>query len=178
MAANTNNKKPGPLSTFKRTFSASSFNSDPFPELIEEDWPPSPPRKPFQPSANVAPASSSSGSLRWSQKPAQKNPWARTDENAVPAKKKRSFPWDDDPGPPRKPKAATGAFRILGEDTGDGSISGVPVKSSFLNIKQKVVLSPEQQRILKLVVEDGKSVFFTGSAGDILFLTACPLSRF
>ena len=34
-----------------------------------------------------------------------------------------------------------------------------------MNIKQKVVLSSEQQRVLQLVVNDGKSLFFTGSAG-------------
>jgi type IV secretory pathway ATPase VirB11/archaellum biosynthesis ATPase len=35
-----------------------------------------------------------------------------------------------------------------------------------MDIKQKVILSPEQQMVLKLVVDDGKSVFFTGSAGE------------
>lgn len=39
--------------------------------------------------------------------------------------------------------------------------------SETMDIKQKVILSPEQQMVLKLVVDDGKSVFFTGSAGGL-----------
>lgn len=38
-------------------------------------------------------------------------------------------------------------------------------KSGSLNIKQQIVLSGEQQKILKMVVQEGKNVFFTGSAG-------------
>ncbi|WVN85357.1 uncharacterized protein L203_100502 [Cryptococcus depauperatus CBS 7841] len=38
-------------------------------------------------------------------------------------------------------------------------------RTTKINIKQKVALSNEQQRVLSLVVDEGKSVFFTGSAG-------------
>jgi ATP-dependent DNA helicase PIF1 len=34
-----------------------------------------------------------------------------------------------------------------------------------MNIQQKVVLSLEQQKVLSLVVAEGKNIFFTGSAG-------------
>jgi ATP-dependent DNA helicase PIF1 len=34
-----------------------------------------------------------------------------------------------------------------------------------LNIRQKVILSPEQRHVLQMVVDEGRSVFFTGSAG-------------
>jgi hypothetical protein len=34
-----------------------------------------------------------------------------------------------------------------------------------VNIKQKLVLSGEQQKVLQLVVSEGKNMFFTGSAG-------------
>lgn len=39
-------------------------------------------------------------------------------------------------------------------------------RRSSLNIKQKVVLSAEQQKVLEMVTVDGKSLFFTGSAGE------------
>jgi hypothetical protein len=38
--------------------------------------------------------------------------------------------------------------------------------SKGLTIKQKIELSREQQRVLQMVVKEGKSVFFTGSAGE------------
>jgi ATP-dependent DNA helicase PIF1 len=34
-----------------------------------------------------------------------------------------------------------------------------------LNIRQKVILSSEQRNVLNMVVDQGRSVFFTGSAG-------------
>jgi PIF1-like helicase len=167
--APADSKKPGPLSTFRRSFSAASSTNDPV-ELPENA-----PRKSFQSSVmrsvdNVSSESSLSSSLRWSKQPVQENPWlpasSKTDENTDLPKKKRSFPWATEEAPPRKAKASTGPFHVLGQDAVNRSINDVPVKSNYLNIKQKVVLSPEQQRILKFVVEDGKNVFFTGSAGE------------
>jgi ATP-dependent DNA helicase PIF1 len=35
-----------------------------------------------------------------------------------------------------------------------------------MNIVQKISLSLEQQKVLTLVVQEGKNIFFTGSAGD------------
>lgn len=46
--------------------------------------------------------------------------------------------------------------------------SSSTTKSSIIpsiNIKQKLVLSAEQQKVLQIVVGEGKNVFFTGSAG-------------
>jgi ATP-dependent DNA helicase PIF1 len=45
-------------------------------------------------------------------------------------------------------------------------VKGQMLMSTSMDIKQKVLLSPEQQMVHKLVVDDGKSVFFTGSAGE------------
>ena len=39
-----------------------------------------------------------------------------------------------------------------------------------LNVKQQIVLSAEQQKVLKMVVDEKKNVFFTGSAGPSLLL--------
>lgn len=41
-------------------------------------------------------------------------------------------------------------------------------KAPGINIKQKMVLSLEQQKVLSLVVQEGKNIFFTGSAGKCL----------
>ena len=38
-----------------------------------------------------------------------------------------------------------------------------------------VVLSDEQVKVLKMVVQEGKNVFFTGSAGTLLTLHHCSL---
>ena len=38
---------------------------------------------------------------------------------------------------------------------------------SSVNIKQKLTLSTEQQKVLSLVVAEGKNIFFTGSAGEM-----------
>ena len=94
-------------------------------------------------------------------------------------KKRRDFPWDVLEGPSKKAKigltkGSSSAFRNLGENEAGPSRTSTVVKtvgqdanlaSKSLNIKQKVILSPEQQRVLQLVVEEGKNVFFTGSAG-------------
>ena len=59
-------------------------------------------------------------------------------------------------------------------------MKGKLLTSDTIDIKQKVVLSPEQQVVLKLVVEEGKNVFFTGSAGALTFgvsaFTFAPLT--
>lgn len=41
-----------------------------------------------------------------------------------------------------------------------------------MNIKQRLTLSDEQKRVLQMVVEEGKNVFFTGSAGMSLVQSA------
>lgn len=48
--------------------------------------------------------------------------------------------------------------------------------SSILSIKARVVLSLEQQKILSLVVQEGKSLFFTGSVRRSL--TGCECCDF
>ena len=55
-----------------------------------------------------------------------------------------------------KKQARTGSAR-----SGDSSSSTAPQ----INIKQRIVLSNEQKEVLNMVVKEGKSLFFTGSAG-------------
>lgn len=85
------------------------------------------------------------------------------DENAQPA----PAPAAEEP----KPKKArrTNPFAEQQQDTPRAAASPTPVPApakpeSKLNIKQRVTLSEEQQHVLQLVLQ-GKSVFFTGSAG-------------
>ena len=68
-------------------------------------------------------------------------------------------------GRPAK-KRATDATR-KGSGDSEGGKSTAKAGAPGLNIKQKLALSAEQQQILALVV-DGKNVFFTGSAGELL----------
>ncbi|KAL8278375.1 hypothetical protein RQP46_009267 [Phenoliferia psychrophenolica] len=86
--------------------------------------------------------------------------------------KKRPQPWDNlDLGvSSRQSKPIKSSFHTVGGTMRDRDDSASSSKARLLtsdsmNIKQKVVLSPEQQMVLKLVVDDGKNVFFTGSAG-------------
>ena len=85
------------------------------------------------------------------------NPW----ENLSPDQTKRST---------RTPKTNAGNFGKLSGpgmsqvSSNEGSKINL-LTSSALDIKQKVLLSQEQQHVLKSVVEKNESVFFTGSAG-------------
>ncbi|GAA5967735.1 hypothetical protein JCM3765_000015 [Sporobolomyces pararoseus] len=84
---------------------------------------------------------------------------------------KRKLPWDDleaiAASSSSKQSRSNSNFHEL---SGPGSaklagVKGQMLTSTTMDIKQKVILSPEQQMVHKLVVDDGKSVFFTGSAG-------------
>lgn len=46
-----------------------------------------------------------------------------------------------------------------------------------VNIKQKLVLSGEQQKVLQLVVSEGKNMFFTGSAGASRVIDGMELGK-
>ncbi|KAL0252570.1 hypothetical protein I308_101962 [Cryptococcus tetragattii IND107] len=70
---------------------------------------------------------------------------------------KRPLPWEGDQ------KARK---RVYTQATLTSTGSAQPKStSSALNIKQRVTLSEEQQKVLTLVVQQQKNVFFTGSAG-------------
>ena len=86
--------------------------------------------------------------------------------SAAPAKA-RTMPWEDLHAPVRTLGKSESTFRNLGGVSGSTSVAEKRrmLSSDTLDIKQKVLLSPEQQMVLKMVVEDGKNVFFTGSAG-------------
>ena len=49
-----------------------------------------------------------------------------------------------------------------------GRSTSADSSSSAMNIRQKVTLSNEQQKVLSHVVAEGKNIFFTGSAGKSL----------
>ncbi|WRT70775.1 uncharacterized protein IL334_007774 [Kwoniella shivajii] len=78
-------------------------------------------------------------------------PSIRQELPSLPSLPKRALPWEEEHAASKKAKARTGS---------SGRTSG-----PTLNIKQKVVLSAEQQKVMQLVVAEGKSIFFTGSAG-------------
>lgn len=76
--------------------------------------------------------------------------------------KKREAPWEDSLSAARKLSRSISAEASSSKDKGKGKNAG------SLNVKQQLVLSTEQQKVLKLVVDGGKNVFFTGSAGAYL----------
>lgn len=94
--------------------------------------------------------------------------------NAVP--KKRVNPWENlSPEQSRKRSTTPGSnFTTVGgpamgrAGSGEGGSSRANLSSDALDIRQKMVLSPEQQQVLRMVVDKGESVFFTGSAGKPL----------
>ncbi|GAA6060678.1 hypothetical protein JCM10212_005060 [Sporobolomyces blumeae] len=81
---------------------------------------------------------------------------------------KRRLPWADiEAGTHKSSRSASSNFHELAGPEGSkmSGVKGQLLTSSSMDIKQKVILSPEQQMVHKLVVDDGRSVFFTGSAG-------------
>ncbi|KDQ11935.1 hypothetical protein BOTBODRAFT_432425 [Botryobasidium botryosum FD-172 SS1] len=126
------------------------------------------------PAAPIASASSSS-----------KRPSPSEDDGAQQPRKKRTLPWTTahvDLKESRRerlasvplkevyPLAPPGQAPKVAPDPASSSSSSSPkftavlAASSAINIKQRVLLSVEQQQILQLV-QGGKNVFFTGSAG-------------
>ncbi|GAA5890026.1 hypothetical protein JCM6882_009205 [Rhodosporidiobolus microsporus] len=89
--------------------------------------------------------------------------------------KKRTLPWEElESASSSKstrlgPSGSSTNFHALNGPSGAGRLApGMKERmltSESMDIKQKVILSPEQQMVLKMVVDDGKNVFFTGSAG-------------
>ncbi|GEM08896.1 mitochondrial dna helicase [Rhodotorula toruloides] len=86
--------------------------------------------------------------------------------------KKRTLPWEELEASSSRSSASSSSstsrnFHELAGPPGakTAGTAGRLLTSDSMDIKQKVVLSPEQQTVHKLVVEDGKNVFFTGSAG-------------
>ncbi|WVQ85854.1 hypothetical protein IAT38_008022 [Cryptococcus sp. DSM 104549] len=75
----------------------------------------------------------------------------------LPSVPKREMPWEGHEQRSKRPFSRT-------TSTSDAA-PAKPVKGSGLNIKQKVTLSTEQQKVLQMVVGEGKNMFFTGSAG-------------
>lgn len=62
--------------------------------------------------------------------------------------------------------------RTLSRTNSSSSGGGKKSKPAFptVNIKNKLILSSEQQAVLRMVVDEGKNIFFTGSAGASLVL--------
>ena len=82
--------------------------------------------------------------------------------------KARSMPWENLHAPVKTLAKSESTFHSLGGAVGSTTAAEKRrlLSSETMDIKQKVILSPEQQLVLKMVVEDGKNVFFTGSAGQ------------
>lgn len=60
----------------------------------------------------------------------------------------------------------------LSRANSSGSV-GTSIKKSkpsrpTVNIRNQLVLSTEQQEVLRMVVDQGRNIFFTGSAGEYL----------
>uniref|UniRef100_A0A0K3C6U0 ATP-dependent DNA helicase PIF1 n=1 Tax=Rhodotorula toruloides TaxID=5286 RepID=A0A0K3C6U0_RHOTO len=126
---------------------------------------------PLAPLFRRAPSASTSSSSSSSSRPgpstyAYNNP---TTGSVLP--KKRTLPWEELEASSSRSTTTSSSSRNFHELAGPpGSKNatggaGRLLMSESMDIKQKVVLSPEQQTVHKLVVEDGKNVFFTGSAG-------------
>ncbi|GAA5832670.1 hypothetical protein JCM11251_001406 [Rhodosporidiobolus azoricus] len=88
--------------------------------------------------------------------------------------KKRALPWEQIEASSSKSSRLGGTssstnFHALNGPGGSARLApGMKERmltSDTMDIKQKVILSPEQQMVLKMVVDDEKNVFFTGSAG-------------
>ncbi|EEB86598.1 hypothetical protein MPER_16390 [Moniliophthora perniciosa FA553] len=86
------------------------------------------------------------------------------DSSEPPAKKKRELPssWSQDSGPSTSTSKVTGP--INRQQLSKGKVTEVPQTAASGKRISKVFLSQEQSQILKLV-ENGMSVFYTGSAG-------------
>lgn len=117
-------------------------------------------------------ASSSQGSVAsGSSAFAYNNPKTAASTGSSELPKKRQLPWEElEATSSKQGRTGSANFHHLNGPTGSKQRTGVGkpgelLTSTSMDIKQKVVLSPQQQRVLKLVVEEGKSVFFTGSAG-------------
>ena len=107
-------------------------------------------------------------------RPANPRPSASTSAPSGPSAgvvpKKRVMPWDDITDQQPRQARPKSTFHTVGgslreRDAATANSKAGLLTSNTMNIKQKVVLSPEQQMVLKLVVDDGRNVFFTGSAG-------------
>ncbi|WVQ95472.1 hypothetical protein IAU59_002569 [Kwoniella sp. CBS 9459] len=82
-------------------------------------------------------------------------PRVRQELPSLPTLPKRALPWEEEHTLSKKAMTRTGS---------GGKPKAVSTGPS-VNIKQKVTLSAEQQKVLSLVVGEGKNIFFTGSAG-------------
>lgn len=84
-------------------------------------------------------------------------------ESSSTEERKRAAPWDEAAAGPNKVARSTSATPSEGgKEKGKGKGKGI----GPLNVQQQIVLSAEQQKVLKMVVNDRQSVFFTGSAGE------------
>jgi ATP-dependent DNA helicase PIF1 len=118
-------------------------------------------------------------------------PWSSSppEHHQPPPSKRRTVPWLDREGhdksftplPSNKPnaspypwnktasamKAEQKELRKINKSRSIGSkqSDGVGVKTSTANVLPKIFLSEEQKGVLTAVVDEGKSIFFTGSAG-------------
>jgi ATP-dependent DNA helicase PIF1 len=176
LANTTNVPRTGSvLSSYKRTISAPLPLDKDSDELNDVDWPPTQQQPaPAPPRIQTAKASTSSmarSTAHWGARAqSQPPPTVPVPVPAPSAGVKRTYPWDVNDGDKRSKSSASTAFHQLAPGPGVEAGPSRPgaaslAKKSTANIRQKVVLSTEQQEVLRIVVDEGKSVFFTGSAG-------------
>lgn len=164
------------LRTFKRDFSAASTSS----QALDLEWPPSPPPAPvaakpltgaqkrlkdiedalkgMTPQTSAKPAAPLIPSKAFNKRPSDTAP---VDSHPVPVKKQRT----------QDVLAPTNFTRSSSSSSAVRTRTVVAATNSAPQKVAKVFLSKEQQAILKLV-SDGKSVFYTGSAGVSSFPSA------
>ncbi|CAK9787080.1 unnamed protein product [Cutaneotrichosporon oleaginosum] len=79
--------------------------------------------------------------------------------------KKRPKPWEGDFSSAKKVTETGGLSRTNSSSSvGQSRKKGKPSLPT-VNIRNQLVLSTEQQEVLKMVVDQGRNIFFTGSAG-------------
>ncbi|BEI91501.1 uncharacterized protein CcaverHIS019_0403210 [Cutaneotrichosporon cavernicola] len=79
--------------------------------------------------------------------------------------KKRLKPWEDDFSSAKKVMETGGLSRTNSSSSVGTSRKKTKPSLPTVNIRNKLVLSTEQQEVLKMVVDQGRNIFFTGSAG-------------
>jgi hypothetical protein len=104
-------------------------------------------------------ARSVSGSSASSKRP------AAAEWTTEPQKKRRQVPWEESHVKLKAAKRGEPPIGTKAPESREGKPSNVKLEKGQVSVLSKVTLSEEQQHVLKLVVE-GKSVFFTGSAGS------------
>lgn len=166
------------LRTLKRDFSSGAMSTQPI-DVDDVDWPPTPMAVPQPPApilsgsaqrmkniqdalAGITTSSSSAPQPSTNKRP---NPTNNAGPSASePPAKKRVLPssWEEAPGP----KVMAPKRTVTEKQKSNITVTTSKAVASKA-VVAKVFLSKEQQHILKMV-SDGQSLFYTGSAGELI----------